>query len=481
MTRDANAKTKREFHADAIKRLQTEMQNGLQQWDLFMVEEKMIKLQSDFEKFDAKNMAITCDDAAESGTKQECEAMQKEIEAIFFATKALLRKKMATANSASGNDKEASDTHTVVKESHSQVEKQADKVEKAKPLYRFSGSLNDWSNFKQEIQKSVIGNDDLDDEKRMIELIQCLPIELLNECKTSGFKDTWEKMLEKYDTKYRLANFVTCKMTSWPKLVTPSPSSIGEMIERAKTVKQAFEEIGGIEAQHIVMFTLCTKLDEETMRAWQRHRKVLAESWALANGKNKRDHLPSLEALLKFLDDEKEVYSDQAIDMQAQFEHSSDALTNAQTQQKFPCNFGASTSSKQANTPVMQTDNTQSQANPMQANANASTQHSSSFASGVCFLCNKNMHALFRCPVFLAKSIVDRVKVVSDRNLCIKCLKACHGGQCLDPKCENPCHRCSTQNNKVRHNSALCERNEYTVRPMQKQIVVTNDEEDWDD
>lgn len=87
--KDANAPRKRDFYADAIKRLQIEMQNDLGKWDVFTVEEKALKLQSDYEKFEAKNMTIACDEGADDEIRKQCEAMRMEIDSLFFSLKPL--------------------------------------------------------------------------------------------------------------------------------------------------------------------------------------------------------------------------------------------------------------------------------------------------------------------------------------------------------------------------------------------------------
>lgn len=480
MARDTQAQAKRDFYADAIKRLQTEMQADLEKWDDFMLDEKTKKLQADYEKFEAKCVAVKCDAEADGVVKTECENKQKEIDAIFFSLKSSLRKRMADI---ACSDKEKA-TSPKMQEDDSQNAQARQKAIVKPPIHRFSGSMNNWFEFKEGITTQVIENADLDDEKKMIELIQCCPPELLNEFKTVGFADTWEKMMDKYDNKYRLANFFTQKAMNLGKIDQPSCDVITELLSHMNSITKAYEKIGELSADHILMFVLASKLNGEIARAWQRHRNALAESWATAAAKNKREHLPSLESLIKFLDDEKDIHAEQSIDIDAQcFDDSCKivAKSDAPTKEQFSCNFGASTSAQtnansNAAAQAKQANNWYTSSDAMQTNANVSAQPASAFSMGICFLCNKNWHALFRCTVFLSMNIKDRVLVISEHNLCIKCLKPNHVGQCTEPQSNKSCQRCSTREEKVFHNSTLCEKNEYAVRPMQKQVVVTDDD-----
>lgn len=101
---DAQAPVKRDFHAEAIKRVQIEMQNDLDGWNFYMLDEKAKKLQADFSKFEARIVEIACDKGADESTKKENDDVHKEIEKIFFAVKSVLRKRMAQANIVSSDE-----------------------------------------------------------------------------------------------------------------------------------------------------------------------------------------------------------------------------------------------------------------------------------------------------------------------------------------------------------------------------------------
>lgn len=101
---DAQAPVKRDFHAEAIKRVQIEMQNDLDGWNFYMLDEKAKKLQADFSKFEARIVEIACDKGADESTKKKNDDVHKEIEKIFFAVKSVLRKRMAQTNIVSSDE-----------------------------------------------------------------------------------------------------------------------------------------------------------------------------------------------------------------------------------------------------------------------------------------------------------------------------------------------------------------------------------------
>lgn len=89
--KDKSAPSKRNYYANAIKQLQAEMENE-PKWDHFLVEEKCKKLQSDYEKFENKNLSIYADENADAQMKRECELQRVEIEALYFKLKPQLNR-----------------------------------------------------------------------------------------------------------------------------------------------------------------------------------------------------------------------------------------------------------------------------------------------------------------------------------------------------------------------------------------------------
>lgn len=65
-----------------------------------------------------------------------------------------------------------------------------------------------------------------------------------------------------------------------------------------------------------------------------------------------------------------------------------------------------------------------------------------------CRQCNGE-HALFRCPMLLAKTVEQRIQIIAKEGLCANCLRA-HTGECF----YSGCPRCGGE----KHNSILCKK-----------------------
>lgn len=89
--RERNVESKRELHAQAIKRCESEIEADLYKWDYFFIDEKLKKLQADFEKLEAKNTTIFADAGANETIKKDCIEQTKTIERLYFGLKSKLR------------------------------------------------------------------------------------------------------------------------------------------------------------------------------------------------------------------------------------------------------------------------------------------------------------------------------------------------------------------------------------------------------
>lgn len=63
----------------------------------------------------------------------------------------------------------------------------------------------------------------------------------------------------------------------------------------------------------IMVFSIIDKLDDATLRIWERHRAALAASWAQSENANEEtyapmDYMPTWDALREFLQSEAEIY-----------------------------------------------------------------------------------------------------------------------------------------------------------------------------
>lgn len=110
----------------------------------------------------------------------------------------------------------------------------------------------------------------------MIAFIQVCPPEILSTLQTVGSQNSWEKMLNTYDEKYKLTQFYARKLQNMSEITVPSSGSISQLLTEFDEIKKAFEKIGAT-YEALTMFSLVNKLDQVTLRACNRYRRTLAE------------------------------------------------------------------------------------------------------------------------------------------------------------------------------------------------------------
>lgn len=105
------------------------------------------------------------------------------------------------------------------------------------------------------------------------------------------------------------------KLLTIPKIDNASSQNIGGLIKKASRYMETLKEMQNeSNFDALITIMLIDKLDVETMRAWERHRKALAASWADAGdgGTQERNiamHLPSFQDLQSFLQSEVEIFA----------------------------------------------------------------------------------------------------------------------------------------------------------------------------
>lgn len=279
---------------------------------------------TDYEKFEAKCMSIACEQEAEADVKRENEVMLQETTKKYFDLVSILCSRMMVVN-GNKHDESKKDTSSIdmltnamqidgvnnnVMQNNQHQQKQAElRIE------QFSGSLNDWFKFKNDIKAKLVDNENISSENKMIEFIQVCPMALQNELNANGFEDAWHKLQIKYDEKYRLTQFFVRKMLNFNSIEVPSEASMASLLSEVNEIVEAQTHIQNLNFDDVLVYATVTKLDQESQRAWHRHRKALAASWAAAETDRKKyDHMPTLDDLKKFLKDEIDFYQSQMID-----------------------------------------------------------------------------------------------------------------------------------------------------------------------
>lgn len=463
MSKDKNNETKRAFYAEKLAEAYDQIQNKqlFEAWSAYELSEKAQLLKANYEKYEAKCMATRWEEEVDGNERKAIAEESTRMETLYIRTKALIQGridllKQTPTHSLSDNDATK----------HVEMPKR-----NKKPLYtHYSGSLNEWFSFSDALK--TVDNSTQSDEEKMIDFVQMCSPEFLAALNADGFGNAKKKLKERYENKCKLAAFYTRKLESIERIDTPSAQSLQSFVDKVDSIKQAFERIGQIETQEFIALMLASKLPGETARAWERHRKTLAMSWAQSESKDANDHMPSLDALQTFLQDEQQIYASEMIEAQS-------LARNIAIEAG--CNVGASTSTQ---SPDAQVSNAKVHAAPQaQRSMNSDAQNSNNAHKGGCPLCEPpSFHPLYKCTKFLALDIEGRILVVSKFKLCIRCLQNDHMGPCMDKRSNQPCPRCKPE--IVYHNSAICPKNTFISAPIVKRIVVTsnnNDNENWSD
>lgn len=434
---DKNAISKMNFYAEKISDAYEQMNEKMvfEAWSVYELNERADILKSNYEKYELKSMHVEQENELDQNDLMQIKSEFKRTSDLYFKAKAKLQMRIdflkANPNQQDQAEKE-------------QLELMQQAMQKITLKGKFNGSFGEWFAFRDEVEKSLCNDTSKSDEDKMIIFIQACAPEVLNDLKANDFADAWTKLSNKYDNKYKLTQFYTAKICNLNQLDVPSPSKLNEFLTMISEASEAMEKIGDVKSETLLAILVETKLNIEMRRAWNRQRIAMAKSWAQVNGKPEKEFMPQIDDMNKFLVSEIEVY--------AETPYSPPAVEAKHE-------MGPSTSM-------------------MQAASKASNQQKQAFDK--CVLCNPPMyHPLFKCPRFLAKSITDRVMVISEKGLCMKCFKAAHAEPCLDTRSNLPCSRCKPDT--VYHNSTLCEKNVFTVAPVKQTIITSNndDEDDW--
>lgn len=458
--------SKRDFFAQAIKRIENEVNTQLDEWNFFHAEERAKKLYSEFEQFQQVVLEIVCNEQTKADVKSECEEKLTEIEALYYALMPKLREKMAaskTASEASGKCDSPPTTSDMIK--------QTDYIDIGK-----FGGIPDWEKFDAQIKAKLVDKQ-LSNKIKFDSLLKaCVGTEaegIVLGLSDNDFGKAYAKLDWLFGSKYKQTQYAINKLVQLPKLIYPNGFEISSLVNRVVELIKLLEQNHNTELQMWVPFVVISKMDAETRFAWERQLKIQAQSWS-TDEKKMRDFVPDWNAVKLFLSEEAELLlqnfgdtSDedcpdkQAMDMNAMQAQKGQSKTKVSkpASDEAHCSYGknnvvASTSGAQATAP---------------------TPHRMD-----CVLCGPhNVHALFKCPKFLAKTIEERVMVVSEQKLCMKCFEANHDGQCKNPKSNWRCERCKPE--WVFHNSTLCDKNVFTAKPMVKQNTKpnANDDDDW--
>lgn len=244
-----------------------------------------------------------------------------------------------------------------------------------------------------------------------------------------NYSEAWNWLNELYEREYQTSKQILWKLLNFHKIERASGFILEKLVNVVQgTIRQL--KAMGYPVEHydlIFVHTIHEKLDPETSKDWELHRK---------------SEKPTTKEMLDFLIQHGRALSS------AQFHEqktkakrpSSDIEPKfGQKRAKFGTTFDSSKTEKK------------SEAKP---NPNSNNRQ--------CKLCQEN-HPLYKCAKFLKLDLKSRNSKVRELELCFNCLSPSHKSN-LCPK--DPCRRC-----EAKHNSSLCKEN-----PLNRAVNVVKNE-----
>ncbi|XP_075990153.1 uncharacterized protein LOC142985792 [Anticarsia gemmatalis] len=270
-------------------------------------------------------------------------------------------------------------------------------------LPKFSGSYQDWLEFRDTFTSIIHKNDSIDKINKLHYLRASLKgsaslvVDNLD-FRSENYDAAWKLLCDRYDNKRLLVNNHVQALFNIQPIKHESSKSLRYVIDTTNKNLRALSTLGQ-PVQHwdtLVIYIGTSKLDQVTNREWEEHRNTLTDP-------------PTLNIFITFL-------SSRA-DLLETLEESRSSNSNYST-------HSVGTKSKSFLTHT----------------EDKSTQIS-------CPLCQQN-HFIFSCKDFRSLSPQDRLKKVNSYKICVNCLKSDHDVS----KCKSGhCKYCSKKHNTLLH------------------------------
>jgi len=440
-TEATKVKARREYFRKAIQKTEKQMQEcEASEWSAIELEERVKQLQGTFEKFEAKCVQLCCECDLSEDEKKQIENDSDAIEAIFLSTKSKMRMRMEL--------QKKSDVTEVDTSTENEMKKLQISDESSEKIMRcdakFNGEFQEWYAFESKFTEIVIGNETLSDSEKLKLVTNACENEakhILIALNPKSFGEAWDKLLETYGSTYKQLQLALKSVWNIQAISEPSFHEINRIVTQMNNCQSVFEKIPNCGDFKVFMAVIAArKMDQNTLRQWDRHRSALAIAWEQGNESEspKRkayEHVPDWDAVKKFLVSEMQFYSGQQ------------AIGKSEPNQ---ANTGTVTKPSGAGAIPKQTSSEKiSSATKLDACDEKSKQPK--FLQ--CVLC-PGIHPVRKCDNFTIKNIDERYEHVADHRLCVRCLRPDHDGDCLDSKCNLRCPNCVPK--VLFHNSLLC-------------------------
>lgn len=482
MSKDQKEFAMRNVFMDTIKRMQADIEQNIDGYSYFALDERVKKVQSDWHKFEAKNLAIACLEKGEEIDMAKFNEENEQIERLYLEMKAKIRTKMAElekkenmANQAAfaatkdigivnlgksidSNEAESENKMQVAMASAITQQKLNEKQAVVVEIVKFGG-ISEWAKFQAEINAKLISNSELSNEEKYQALAKACSgtksESVVCQLADNDFEKAFNKLNWMFGSKYKQAQYFIHMLWNLPNLNGSNGYETISLVKRVEDIIVNLKQNLGENCEQWIAFVVIGKMDAEMRLAWERQIKIQAQSWASAeNGHSANDYIPDWQAVKLFLEGEAE------LQLQDFSSVTGDTLA-------------IQSSSKSQN----QSYSSVAQANPSKSTGN---QYKQKRTNNHCD-CSER-HPIHKCDVILAMDLSQRRKYMADEKICTQCLWSSHPGKdCVDPLANRFCLRCSPD--KTKHNSLLCpvsfekaRKKEAIVTPMYSTPIWKEDE-----
>lgn len=289
----------------------------------------------------------------------------------------------------------------------------------------FDGNLTHWQGFHDRFKIAVHDDKTISNAFKFIHLQDSLKgraAAAFGEWSTSddNYQEAWERLKQMYARKYQTSHELLSKFEHLPKLDKPSGFLLQKMSNVTHEVLRQLRALKYPVEHYDLIFVhaLHNKLDDDTKKAWELHRK---------------SETPPVSEMLEFIEWQAKALA---------FTHSSEKKEHKDNKKRPPSTFNKS----------------EHQEKRAKSNFTKPTNSNKSAEQRACVLCKEN-HGLYRCEKFLKMNLQTRRKTVKDHELCHNCLRPSHYSKdCM----ASACNRCN-----VKHNSRLCPEN-----PLNRSVNV---------
>lgn len=425
--------TKREFYLKAMKR-NAKMINDeavFNSWSKGMLEERLVAFEENYKKFEMHCLNIECSDWI--ATEEAISSMQEgneKMEQEYYEIKAKLRDRLAELEPKADNQHQIGEMVRVEVTQNDALSNIPDTWGK------FNGDYSKWQSFRDRFMAAIHDNERV----KPIFKFQYLQAACVDEAKgalgewdltESNYEKAWNRLQAIYEDDYMQVQSFMRKLHSIPRMEKATSKGIRDLIDTIHTCVHGLSRYITMDSgDSFVVFWVIDRMDRDTYRAWEKHRPTLSnatEAHESDGNRNVGKHIPTWRELEAFLEGEVTIH--------VHDEKRSEA-SPVGNMRNLQLNPGGGAIKKQQ---------TQQKSYPLMDKAQAPD-----FLN--CALCDE-VHPLYKCNRFKALDLARRRKHVDQYNLCERCLRRNHRGDCSDPKSMEHCPDCRKG---VKHNSWLC-------------------------